>query len=214
MVAVYNDADYLAAYKQKQKIWWVFMAITLCYVGVCIGLLVYHISLPYASPKAALPKWIAYILSAAYMIFTFPYMSIKFGRVRKYVKMLSYVSTGLKQEETNYFYCFDEKELQKDNVDVLACVFETWSKKKSEWMEREAYFDPEKPLPPFESGDLVRYIVQSNFVIEYEILQKKALEFEEVDEDETDDEEEGEDVEDGTETGEEETEIADEQIEE
>ncbi len=158
------------------------MGVTACYLAICIALLVYHISLPYASPKAALPKWAAYILSAVYMILAFPYMAIKFGRVRKYFKMLTYVSTGLKHEETNYFYCFDEKELQKDNIDVLACVFETWSKKKSEWLEREAYFDPEKPLPPFESGDLVRYIVQSNFVIEYEILQKKALEFEEIDE--------------------------------
>ena len=98
--------------------------------------------------------------------------------------MLTYVSTGLKHEETNYFYCFDKKSLQKDNIDVEACVFETWSKKKCEWMEREAYFDPEMPLPPFESGDYVRYITQSNFVIQYEILQKKALEFEEVDDEE------------------------------
>ena len=51
-------------------------------------------------------------------------------------------------------------------------------------MEREAYFDPEKPLPEFESGDYVHYIVQSNFIVQYEILQKKALEFEEVEEDE------------------------------
>jgi hypothetical protein len=51
-------------------------------------------------------------------------------------------------------------------------------------MEREAYFDPEMPLPPFESGDQVRYITQSNFVIQYEILQKKALEFEEVEDEE------------------------------
>ncbi len=182
MVKVYNDADYLAAYKQKKRIWWGFMGITACYLAVCIALLVYHISLPYASPKGTLPKWVVYILSAVYMVLMFPFMAIKFSRVSRYFKMLSYVSTGLKNEETNYFYCFDEKSLQKDNIDVLACVFETWSKKKSEWLEREAYFDPEKPLPPFESGDYVRYIVQSNFVIEYEILQKKALEFEEVEE--------------------------------
>ena len=29
----------------------------------------------------------------------------------------------------------------------------------------------------------MRYIVQSNFIIQYEFIQKKALEFEEVDED-------------------------------
>ena len=121
-------------------------------------------------------------MSVLYVAFLYVFMGIKYSRVRKYFKMLSYVSTGLKHEETNYFYCFDEKSLQKDNIDVMACVFETWNKKKCEWMERETYFDPEMPLPPFESGDYVHYITQSNFVIEYEILQKKALEFEEIEE--------------------------------
>ena len=41
--------------------------------------------------------------------------------------------------------------------------------------EAAAYVDPEKPLPKFEYGDLVYYVVQSNFLIEYEILQKGAL---------------------------------------
>ena len=50
-------------------------------------------------------------------------------------------------------------------------------------MDREVYADTEKKLPPFEGGDYVQYITQSNFVIQYNILQKKALEFEEVDED-------------------------------
>ena len=39
------------------------------------------------------------------------------------------------------------------------------------------------PELPFESGDYVQYIVQSNFIIQYEILEKKALEFEELEED-------------------------------
>ena len=88
----------------------------------------------------------------------------------------------MKNEEKNYFYCLEEKSLQKDNIDVIGCIFETWNKKKCEWMDREAYFDLEKPLPDFESGDYVQYITQSNFIVQYRILQKQALEFEEVDE--------------------------------
>ncbi len=197
METIYNDADYLAAYKQKQKIFGVFMGITLGYLAFCVAWLIYYISLPYADPMQALPKWTVYIVSAIYIIFVFPFMGIKFSRVRRYYKMLTYLSEGLKNEETNHFYCFDDESLQKDHVDVKDCVFETWNKKKSEWMERVAYLDVEKPLPPFESGDLVHYIVQSNFLLEYEILQKKALEFEEVDEyeevEEAIEEEKGED---------------------
>ncbi len=199
MVSVYNDADYLSVYKQKQKIWGVFVGVTAAYLAFCIAWWAYYLTLPYADPMQALPKWSVYIATVIYIVLIFPFMAIKYSRVRRYYKVLSYVSTGLKNEETNYFYCFDKKSLQKDNVDVMACVFETWSKKKSEWLEREAYFDPEKPLPPFESGDYVKYIVQSNFVIEYEILEKKALEFEEVEEEIEEFEAEAEETEDKTE---------------
>lgn len=182
MVSVYSDADYLAVYKQKQRIFGVFMASTIAYLLFCVGWLIYHISLPYNDPMQVLPKICVYVASAVYAAMIFPFMAIKYGRVRKYFKMLSYVSVGLKNEEKNYFYSFEEQSLQKDNIDVVSCVFETWNKKKQEWMDREAYFDLEKPLPDFESGDLVRYIVQSNFIIQYEILEKKVLEFEEYDE--------------------------------
>ena len=80
--------------------------------------------------------------------------------------------------------------MQKENIDVVGCVFETWSKKKQEWMEREAYCDPEKPMPDFGMGDLVRYVCQSNFIVQYEILERHAYDFEEyVEEDEYFDEE-------------------------
>ena len=62
-------------------------------------------------------------------------------------------------------------------------AYETWSKKKNEWLDREAYWDNEKSLPPFESGDYVKYIVQSNFILQYDILEKHALEFEVIEDD-------------------------------
>lgn len=184
MTSVYNDADYLAVYKQRKRVLSVFFGVTAAYVLFCVAWLLYYISLPYKDPMQTLPKACVYVASALYVVLIFPYMAIKFSRVNRYYKILGYLSEGLKAEEKNYFYCFEEKTLQKDNVDVNSCIFETWNKKKSEWMEREAYFDAEKPLPEFDSGDQVHYIVQSNFIIQYEIVQKKALEFEEVDEDE------------------------------
>ena len=193
MISVYSDADYLAVYKQKQKIFGVFMAITLAYLAVCVAMLVYHISLPYNDARDALPKAVTFVLSVVYVVIIFPFMAIKYSRVRRYFKMLGYVSEGLKMEEKNYFYIFREKSLQKDNIDVTGCVFETWSRKKSEWMEREVYFDSEKNLPDFGSGDYVRYIAQSNFIVQYEILERHAYEFSEVSEaGETGDEDENE----------------------
>lgn len=182
MISVYKDADYLSVYKQRKRTLGVFWAATVGYFAFCLAWLVYHISLPYKDPMLYLPKLCVITASIVYAVLIFPFMAIKFGRVNRYYKLLGYLSEGLKGEEKNYFYCFEEKALQKDNVDVMGCVFETWSKKRKEWMEREAFWDKEKPLPPFDSGDYVQYIVQSNFIIQYDILQKQALEFEEEDE--------------------------------
>ena len=105
-------------------------------------------------------------------------------------------TTGLealcrKIERNRYLLVFESKDLQKDYVDATACIFKTWNKKKSEWMEREAYFDNEKPLPDLKKGDLVKYILQSNFIVQYEIIERGALveEEEEAEESEAVDEE-------------------------
>lgn len=182
MIKVYSDADFNAAYKQKKKVMNVFLGVLSGYLAICIGCVIYHASLPFGHANLEIPKWITYIATALFVSFAFPYLGIKYRRVSKYYKMLYYVSEGIKNEEENYFVKFQKSDLQKDNVDVLVCVFMTWNRKKQEWMKREAYLDVEKPLPDFDRGDLVRYVTQSNFIIQYDILQKKVLEIEEINE--------------------------------
>ncbi len=184
MTAVYNDEDLLAVYRQRKKILGVFWIVTLVYAVFCIAWWIYHMSLPYADNRALLPKIMVYGITVVYVAFLFPFMGISFSRVNRYYKALNHFSKGLKAEEKNYFYCFEEHSLQKDNIDVTYCVFETWSKKKQEWQERIAYFDSEKLLPDFQSGDSIRYIVQSNFIVQYEILERGVFQFEEISEEE------------------------------
>lgn len=184
MTTIYNDGDFNKVIAQKRKIFGVFAGVTIGYAVFCLAWLIYYISLPYADPMQSLPKTCVYIASVCYVVFLFPFMGIKYHRVRKYYKMMYYLSEGLKNAEENYFVGFEEKDLQKDYVDAVSCVFKTWSRKKSEWMEREAYLDKEEPLPDFGRGDLVKYVVQSNFLIQYEIVERGALADEEEDEDE------------------------------
>ena len=137
MTSVYSDADYLAVDKQKKRIFGVFYAVTFVYLAFCIAWLVYYISLPYADPMQTLPKTCVYIASALYVVFAFPYLAIKGSRVRRYFKLMTYLSDGLKGEEKNYFYAFEKKLLQKDNIDVWGCIFETWIRKsKNGWTAR------------------------------------------------------------------------------
>ena len=183
---VYNDADFLAVITQRKKILSVFYVITVLYAAFCIGWWIYFMGLPYNHPMQALPKWLVRFASVAYVLFLFPFMGIKFHRVNRYYKLMYTISEGIKNEETCYFAFFAEKDLQKEKVDVISCVFKTWNKKKQEWMEREVYFDVEKDWPDLEQGDLVRYVTQSNFLIRYDVLQRQALTAAELDEDEAD----------------------------
>ena len=86
MISVYTDADFLAAYKQKKKLFWIFWGITLFYLAFCIAWLIYHMSLPYGDAMDALPQTCVYVASALYIIIVLPFMSIKYSRVSKYYK--------------------------------------------------------------------------------------------------------------------------------
>ena len=182
MIRIYSDKDFNAICEQKRKIFFSFLGVSAVYLAVCIACLIHHTSLPYADPLLPVSEWIMYITTVLYVAFAFPFLGIKYSRARKYYKMLYYVSEGIKNDEQNYFVRFENCDLQKDFVDVVACVFMIWNKKKQEWMKRVAYIDAEKPLPDFNSGDLVRYITQGNFIIQYEILARGVLEIEEYDE--------------------------------
>ena len=201
---VYCDQDLLDVIAQRNKILSVFFAVTFAFAAFCIGWLIYYWGLPYNDPMQTLPKTMVYIATSVYIVFLFPFMGIKFSRVNHYYKLLCTISEGIKTEETCYFAFFALKDLQKEKVDVVSCVFKTWNKKKQEWREREVYFDVQKEWPDLEQGDLVHYVVQSNFLLVYDVLKRQALTAEELgesDEDYDDDEDLGEE-EQNTEEGE------------
>lgn len=175
MKTVYNDADFNAVCAQKKRLLTIFWSVLAVYFAFCVAWLVYYTSLPYEDPKQTLPKACVYVASALLVVFAFPFMGIKFNRVRRYYKMMYYLSEGLKNVEENYFVGFEKKELQKDYVDVVSAIFKTWNNKKQEWMVREAYVDVEKPLPDLEAGDLVKYVTQGNFIVQYTVLERGAL---------------------------------------
>ncbi|MBQ8406722.1 MAG: hypothetical protein IJY38_02275 [Clostridia bacterium] len=185
MISVYQDSDFLSVYQQRKKILTVFWIITACFIVFCGSWLAYYISLPYGDKMAALPKWCVCGGTVLYLAFVFPYMGIKFKRANSYYKMLYASSIGLKNAETGFFLGYEKKDLQKDNVDVVSAVSTTWSRKRKEWMNREAYVDVEKPMPEIAQGDFAQFIVRGNFILQYEVLEKNALDKElEKDEDE------------------------------
>lgn len=176
MISVYNDADYEAVLKQKKTVWTVFWSVTIFWLLFCVGWVIYFASLPaYPVEDKTLPQAMVYGSSFLYVAIMFPFVGIKLTRIRKYCKMMGFLSLGIKKLEENYFMGFYKKQLQKDEVDVISCVFRSWNRKRRDWAEREVYFDNEQDWPELERGDYVRYVVQSNFILQYEVLRKGAM---------------------------------------
>ena len=154
----------------------VFWIVTAIYLAWGISWLIYYTTLPvYPKADTVLPQAMVYVATAIYILFVVPFVGIKLARVRKYCKMMHFLSVGIKNVEECYFMGFYKKQLQKDSVDVISCVFRKWNKKRKDWTEREAYFDNEQDWPELERGDWVRYVVQSNFIIQYEVLRTGAM---------------------------------------
>ena len=169
MTVVFNDDDLIKAFKQKQRIWYAYVGVLAFFIALCIACIVYYVSLPFEDPMQPLPLWVICVASCAFVIFSYIFLGIKFQRARKYYKIISYLSVGMKQVNNSRFLRYETPEL-KDSVDYYVLTMSEWSKKKSEYMDRKIYFDKEKPRPEFKSGDIVCYLTQGNVVVEYEVV--------------------------------------------
>lgn len=169
MNIVFDDNDLISSFRQKRRIFWFYVLIAVIYAALCISMLIYYIGLPYKDSMQPLPKWIVWVSSCVFVIFTYLYMGIKFHRARRYYKLISYLSVGMKQVNNSIFLRYEEPEL-KEGVDFHVLIMSEWSKKKSEYMDRKIYAAFEKPCPEFQRGDKVRYLTQGNVIVEYEVV--------------------------------------------
>ena len=140
MTVIFNDSDLLSAYSQKRKIFWFYMLVLAVFAALCITCLVVFMNMPYKAPAQAIPKWIVYVASVLFVIFSFPYLGIKYLRIRKYYKLIAYLSVGLKQVNESKFLRYEDYET-KDGVDLYILIFSEWNAKKSEYMDRKIMFD-------------------------------------------------------------------------
>lgn len=170
METIFQDQDLIAAFSQKRRLFWIYIAVAAVFAALLIGCIVWFVSLPYEDDLAYLPQLILCVGACLFIIFSYVYLGIKFQRSRKYYKMISSLSIGIKHVNNSYFLRYDEPEL-KDSVDYYVLTMCEWSKKKSEYLDRKIYCDKEKPLPVFQAGDKVRYLTHGNIMIAYEITE-------------------------------------------
>ncbi len=166
----FTKSDFEAAKRQRKK-WLIAYFIVLgVYVLLSAGLLVWYLLLPYHSPTITTVKLIHYPLTAVFVIFSFVYLGIPFKRVNRFYKTCYNLSTGHREEWTGSFFEYDETLQDKDGVDFKSLVFIEWNKYKNDYFERKVLVFYEKPFPEIPEKATVKYVTQSNVLIDYEIL--------------------------------------------
>lgn len=168
MTKIYNDNDLWECFRQRRRILGVFLGVTAFYALCMIGFVVAFSMLPYQDKNGLWMKIVACVLTALYIMFSFPYMGICFKRSNAYCKAMRFISVGLKEASCLPFEGIDDW-TTRDGVDVNVALFTVKNRKSEEDMTRQIYIDGEKDFPPFEEGKQVRMITQGNLLIEYEI---------------------------------------------
>lgn len=169
MVKLYNDTDLWNAIRQRRRILAVFLSVSAVWLAGCVALIVYYSQLPYKDGNQRWVIAVTCVLTALYLIFTFPYMGICFKRSNAYCKMLKFISVGLKECSVSTFAGIEDW-TTRDGVDVNVAAFEVPNVKREETMIRHIYVDGEKEYPPFEEGKRAKVVSQGNLLIEYELL--------------------------------------------
>ncbi len=169
MTRLYSDKDLWEAFKQRRRLLSVFIAVTAVYAAAMVALIVSYIMLPYKDPNGAWIVAVSCVITALYLMFSFPFMGICFKRSNAYCKMLKFLSVGIKECTTAPFAGIEDW-TTRDGVDVNVATFSVHNIKRDEDMLRQIYVDGEKDFPAFEEGKRVCMITQGNLLVEYELL--------------------------------------------
>ena len=145
---LYTDDDLWNAVMQKRKLLAVFLAVFGVWLVAVVGCAVWYAMLPYEDQMQPWVIVITCVITAIFLMFTFPYMGISYKRCKNYVRMLKFFSEGLKECCIAPFEGIDDW-MTHDGVDVNVADFSVPNVKRDGMMTRRILVDGEKDFPPF-----------------------------------------------------------------
>ena len=176
MIEFYKKEQLSAIKAQEKKSLKKYFAVVLLFVVISLGLCLWFTTLTYKSPTQNVIRWIQYLVTAAFIVFSFVFLGIKYKRERKYCKMLVNIETGRKETSIGSFFEYDDRIFMKDGVDVKSLIFLEWNKYKQDFFERKVLVLAEMEFPVFEENQNVKYVTHGNVLVEYEILPDEEIE--------------------------------------
>lgn len=168
MNSVYSENDFVQAKKEKKKLLAVFFAVLAVYLAANAVVYAFFLLEPYRTPKKTLFLTLHGVFAAAFFLFVFIFMNIKYKRVSNYNKTLYYIQNGIKDEYEAEFLKFSDEDELKDGNEFDAMIMWEWDKYKQTYFERKVLLDKNKEKPDFKEHQKIKFITQGNVLVEYE----------------------------------------------
>ena len=173
MTELYQGDELQKERVAKKKIFRIWLILLGFVLAVDIACIIVHALLPYKSPLAIYPKIVAMGLSCLFGVLSYPFLAVKYRRIRSYVKMLGFLFIGLKEGSVGEFIGFNDTVEVKESVDFYTMTTYEYNESKQEYFIRKVLIDKEKEKPKLNPCDMVHYITQGNILMNYEIIERK-----------------------------------------
>lgn len=169
MTELYNGLEFQKEYKTKKTMFIVWLVTLGVYLGICAFVLLIYIDMPYGT------RWEPFIisniaLSALFWGATLFFYSTKYSRLKRYVKLLGFVQSGIKENSTGQFLRFDDEIEVKEGVEFYKMITKEWNERKQEYFERKVLVDREIKKPDIPEGSRLKYVTQGNILIKYALI--------------------------------------------
>lgn len=171
MTAVFTEKEKKDAFGERKKlltIWFIALGVYLALEATMITLNIVNV-VKYRDRSLYVPFMLtSIILCTVFGAGSLFFFAIKFRLTRKYCRMLREMKQGLKDKGQGVFIAINPEISEKDGVFFYKMVLDCPPMKRGDITTREVLVERNHALPPFETGDVIRFITHANILMAYE----------------------------------------------
>ena len=167
MTALYNKTYYNQIKKQKNKLLIVYLVLLSIALISVAGIIVYYALQPYGTNKK-IPLMIAmFLITCIFTLFSGVYLSIPYGRVKKYYAFLTSLLYGKKQKFNVTVISISGEDRSNYGVDFYVLEVIEWSDTQNDYVNHKILVDNEFKNLDINEGDMLTITTSLNALMEF-----------------------------------------------
>lgn len=154
--------------KRKNMLTFYFVLLGISLLAI-IGIIIYYAGEPYGSPKEKLLKTIMCVIISLFVLFSFLFFTITYGRVNNYTVFLHDSINGRKT--TSNVTVLSVSNIKEDLKNISFYSFEVleWDEKKQDYFKRRVLIDAEIKIDDLHKDAIIEMQTVGNVLYAYEV---------------------------------------------